>query len=288
MHKKPLLLVLAILGLSTLACGVTINLPEDAIEVGDLVTDELDTAYPDSEKTTELKINFGAGELAINPGAEGLLGGIATYNVPEFQPIIEVSDNEVNLNQGDLKYEFTGIPNWDDVENEWNLELGSEPMELEIRAGAYDGKFELGGLALENLKIFSGAASVDISFSEANPTAMNIFDFQTGASDVEMTGLGNANFSRMDFEGGFGNYVLDFSGELQQDADIEISAGASSLTIIIPEGIPATLTLQGALTNVDKSGDWVGSGTAYRHPGEGDELIFELDLGVGNLELKTK
>ncbi|MBN2500099.1 MAG: hypothetical protein JXB38_04970 [Anaerolineales bacterium] len=288
MHKKSLFMALAALGLATLACSVTIDLPEDAIEVGDLVTDELDTPYPDSADTTELTINFGAGELAINPGAEGLLGGTATYNVPEFAPIIEVNDNEVELNQGDLQYEFTGIPNWDDVENEWNLELGTEPMELQIRAGAYDGELELGGLALEELKIFSGAASVKINFSEANLTEMKVFDFETGASDVEMTGLGNANFSRMDFDGGLGNYELDFSGDLQQDADVKISAGASSFTITIPEGVPATLTLNGALTNVDTSGDWAGSGTSYQHPGEGNELIIEIDLGVGNLELRTK
>jgi hypothetical protein len=37
------------------------------------------------------------------------------------------------------------------MKNEWDLKLGSAPMDLVISAGAYDGTIELGGLALKSL-----------------------------------------------------------------------------------------------------------------------------------------
>jgi hypothetical protein len=288
MLQRTILLVIAVLVVTTISCGITVNLPEESIDIGPLVTDEIEIDYPDSDETTELMINFGAGELKIYPGAENLVSGSATYNVADFKPVVKTFDENVEISQGDLDYEFVGVPNWDDVENEWNLNLGSEPIDLEIRAGAYSGRFELGGLAIEELRIASGAADVEINFSEPNILEMDTFHFETGASNVEMSDLGNANFARMDFVGGLGNYVLDFSGELQQDADIRINVGASSLTIIVPEDMAASLNLDSTLSDVDKNGDWTGSGQRFSHPGEGYTLDFDIDMGLGSVTLKTR
>ena len=93
------------------------------------------------------------------------------------------------------------------------LKLGETPMELEINAGAYQGQYEFGGLALTGLTIKDGASDVDLSFSEPNRTEMSVFRYETGASNVELTGLANANFSTLIFNGGAGDYTLDFSGD---------------------------------------------------------------------------
>ena len=89
-------------------------------------------------------------------------------------------------------------------------------MDLTIAAGAYEGNLELGGLALKSLTVKDGASHVDLSFPEPNQTEMSILRYETGASDVKLTGLANANFSTLTFSGGAGNYTLDFSGELQR------------------------------------------------------------------------
>jgi len=287
MFRKPILLIVVVLALTTLACGITINLPENAIKVGPLQTDDIEIDYPDTDETISLEIQFGAGELRIVPGSDLLVSGTATYNVEDFAPVVKTYGEKTELTQQNLEYQFNGVPNWDDVINKWKLELGDQPMELQIHAGAYDGDFELGGLALESLHIFSGASSLQLSFSEPNTVEMETLRIEVGASDCKIKGLGNANFAIMDFDGGVGSYTLDFSGDWQQDAHISIDVGASSLTIIMPEGVAANVNLDSGLSSVDASGDWVGSGQSYTHIGEGYELDFNINIGVGSLTLQT-
>jgi hypothetical protein len=176
----------------------------------------------------------------------------------------------------------------DELENRWDIELGSFPMELEIAAGGYQGEFDLGGIPLRELRIAEGAAKTDVSFSELNPVQMDTLRYDTGASQASLTGLANANFREMDFRSGAGDYRLDFSGDLQQDAEVSIKTGLSSIVIIVPEGTPATVKFEGGLANVDRSGSWRMSGGLYTLSGEGPELTITVEMGAGNLELRQR
>ncbi len=161
-------------------------------------------------------------------------------------------------------------------------------MELDIAAGGYQGEFNLGGIPLRKLHIAEGAAKTDVSFSEPNPVEMDTLRYDTGASQATLTGLANANFREMDFRSGAGDYRLDFSGELQRDADVSIKSGLSSIVIIVPEGTPATVRFEGGLVNVDRSGSWRISGGLYTLPGDGPELTITVEMGAGNLELRER
>jgi hypothetical protein len=80
---------------------------------------------------------------------------------------------------------------------------------------------------------------------------MSILRYSTGASTVKLIGLANANFSTLTFSGGAGNYTLDFSGDLQQDAVVTIDSGLGNLSLIIPEGVNANVKLEGAAVNIN-------------------------------------
>ena len=162
---------------------------------------------------------------------------------------------------------------------------GSEPMDLVIKSGAYDGTFEFGGLALTSLDINDGAANVDLAFSEPNQAEMSTFRYSTGASDVKMTGLANANFTLFDFSSGAGDYTLDFSGDLQRDASIKIESGFSNIIIVIPDGVKAIVTVEGGLSNINAGSGWSRSGDTYEQEGEGPTLTFVVEMGAGNLTL---
>ena len=142
-------------------------------------------------------------------------------------------------------------------------------MDLTLKAGAYEGNFELGGLALKSLTVKDGAANVDLSFSEPNQTEMSILRYETGASNVKLTGLANANFSTLTFSGGAGNYTLDFSGELQRDAVVTVNAGFGDLSLMIPEDVNAVVTVEGAAVNVNHSSSWAQNGQKYTQNGSG-------------------
>ncbi|MGB3701804.1 MAG: toast rack family protein [Anaerolineales bacterium] len=288
MYPFRVLSVIAALGIAMLACTFTFNDQIQGVSVGSLETSEIEVPAPDSDEVVKVKLEFGAGELNISPGAgESSVSGTATYNVEEFEPKVTVTNNVVKISQQVDDINLIPILG-DKIENRWDLELGDTPMELDISAGGYKGVFDLGGIPLLELRIAEGAAKTDLSFSEVNPVEMNILRYDTGASQATLSGLANANFRDMDFRSGAGDYRLDFSGDLQQDADVTIKSGLSSIVIVVPEGTPATVRFEGGLANVDHSGAWRLSGSVYSLPGEGPELTITVEIGAGNLELRDR
>lgn len=287
-NKRSLFAILTVLTLASLACGITLTLPDDAIDIGELRTDQIFVSAPSGGQTASVKLEFGAGDLILQPGAtDGLVEGTASYNVDGIEPRITASGADVTIEQEPYEFKLGGLPNVNEVENTWRLFFSTHPMDLEVRAGAFDGQFELGGLAIQELRITSGASKTNLNFSTPNLTTMGQFRFRTGASSTELTGLSNANFSLMQFEGGAGSYTLDFSGTLTRDATIEIDAALSSVKLIVPQNIPATLNLESNLTNVRAEGLWAGGGNTYSLAGQGPTLTFIVKLGAGNLELET-
>lgn len=276
MNTKIILVVL-VLALASMACGFSIDLPERP-KAGPEVEESITVAAPESDET-RLTISFGVGELTLSPGAQGLVDGTAVYNVEDLKPEIEKNGNSIEIKQGDFK----NPPLFDDIKSEWDLKLGNTPLDLTVQAGAYEGNLELGGLALKSLTVKDGAANVDISFSEPNQTEMSILRYETGASNVKLTGLANANFSTLTFSGGAGNYTLDFSGELQRDAVVTIEAGFGDLSLIIPEDVDAVVTVEGAALNINHSSGWTQNGQKYTQNGSGSTLTILVKMAAGNL-----
>jgi len=270
-----------VLAFASLACGFTVDLPK-APTVGPDVTDEITVPVPDAENVS-LRLSFGAGDMTLSPGAKKLVEGTATYNYAEFEPIVDVEEGNVRIQMGNE--DFNGFPALKDLKNEWDFKLGDTPMDLTIESGAYNGKFELGGLSLNNLTITDGAANVELAFSEPNLVEMSTFSYETGASDVTMSGLANANFSLLDFSSGAGDYTLDFSGDLQRDASIKISSGFSNTIISIPEEVDAVVTIDSGASNVSVGSSWSKNGNVYKQKGEGPTLTFVIEIGAGNVTL---
>jgi len=276
---KYLFAFLSMLALATMACGFTVSIP-DRPTPGPMVTDKITVASPGSDET-RLKIQFGAGELKLAPDAEdALVEGTATYNVPNFKPIVVENEDEIVIKQDEFK-----SVNVSDFKNEWDLKLGDTPMELEINAGAYQGRFDLGGLALTGLIIKDGASDVELDFSTPNPTEMSVFRYESGASAVKLTGLANANFSTLFFNGGAGEYKLDFSGDLQKDITARVETGFADLTLVIPEDVSARVTVEGAAVNINPSSGWGQSGHTYTQDGSIQTLTIIVKMTAGNVTI---
>jgi hypothetical protein len=289
MYGKRIFLAITALALVTMACGINIDLPFTTdIKTGPTVVEEINIPQLDDPgDETELSLSFGAGELYLNPGADdGLVVGTATYNVEDLKPEITTETSQVELSTGDL--DIDGIPDFrGKVVNTWDFKLGDTPMDLEIKAGAYVGDFDLGGLMLRGLHISDGAADVDLDFSEPNQVVMKTLRYETGASNISMKNLVNANFQNMILQSGAGNYELDFSGTLVEDATVLVESGLSSVTIIVPEGTQARVSLEGNLTNITTRGVWEQSGNDYFIDGDGPMLDITVELSAGNLILRN-
>lgn len=268
-----------LLALAALACGGTITLP-DIPTAGPTKIEEIRVPAP-ADGEARLIFSFGAGEFKLAPGASNLVEGTASYNLDDLKPQVVTEGARVEIKQQDLLklVEPSG------VKSVWDFKLGASRMDLSINAGAYEGEFELGGLSLTGLTVKDGAASVDLSFSKPNPAVMTVFRYETGASQVELKGLGNANFSTMLMSSGAGDYTLDFSGDLRRDATITISTGLSNFELVVPQGVPASLTADTELTNVNAGSSWKKDGNRYTQTGTGPVLTFIIKGGVGNLTL---
>jgi hypothetical protein len=147
---------------------------------------------------------------------------------------------------------------------------------------------DFSGVPLTQLSIRDGASKNVIQFNAPNPSKMTRLEYFTGASNVEMSGLANANFDEMRFEGGAGSFKLDFSGALQRAGHVQIVGGVNDIQLTIPKGMPVTINLTGSLSNVNTDGTWTVHNKTYTTDGSGPQLTIDVENGVGNLDLIQK
>jgi hypothetical protein len=246
--KRPILMLISILVIASLACSININIPSP--KVGEKQTFEISEAAP-SETPARLAIAMGGGKLSIQPGGDKLVQGSVVYNVADWKPVITRDGNSVRIEQKIAN----GIPlskGLADITNNWTLLIGNVPTDLSIEAGAYDGKLDFSGLPLTNLKITDGASQAQVTFDTPNPQR------------------------------------LDFSGKLSHDTQVNVNGGLGNLTIIVPKGSNARIILGASLNNVSTEGVWTVEGQEYRVSGEGPTLRIDMNVGVGNLNLVNK
>ncbi len=298
MNKKStavLLMVLAI-GAATMACSISIPglrvrpgfIPEiERYTAGELV--EQDLFVQSRTEIVDLDIGFGAGELTVQPGSEGLLSGQAVYNVSQLEPVLTETGTRVSLTTGELNIDSFPVNVDRDLRNEWHLELGGSPMNLDMDIGAANANLDLGGLALENLTIDVGAADFTLDVSEPTTVEMDRFNLSSGASSVTLLHLGNMNTRRMSINTAAGEFDLDFTGdrELVSELFVEINMAAGQLRITVPESVAVRMVVEGALIDVNTHGSWTVSGSTYERAGEeGSGLItLEISAGAGQIDV---
>jgi hypothetical protein len=274
------ILFIALISLTVMACSISVNVP--TVDTGFSRTlDISEPAFSDVDDN-KIIIEMGAGRLYISNGSSNLINGTVEYNVADWKPEITRSSNTVSVSQKNSSN--AGIPSGN-IQNDWNLQLGDDLIDLTINAGAYEGKIDLSGLSITNLQIADGASKSTIHFDTLNPVEMDEISYKTGASDIELLGLGNANTKNIYFASGVGSYTLDFSGDIQDDINVRIQSGMSDMTIIIPDNARAKVKLTNGLSNIDATGTWTISGSTYESGTSGPLITINLDMAIGNLQL---
>jgi hypothetical protein len=282
--KNKWIYLFAIFGLVSLACSITLPFSFNRGSIGN--TETFDISVPSSSPNAQasLNIEMGGGVLNIAPGSQELVTGTVEYNVAEWKPTITTSGSSVAVKQN---IQTVPIQPNQKIVNTWDLQLGQNPMDLTLQAGAYDATLNLGGLSLTNLTITDGASNSKVTFDTANLVTMQEFSYKTGASNVNLSGLANANVQQMSFTGGAGKATFDFGGLLQQDMSVTITAGAGDVVIIVPQGTRCTVNKLGELASVNYQSGWTKNGNTYTTEGQGYLITIEANVSVGNLSLET-
>lgn len=281
--KKTIVIIITVLIITTMACTFSVDIPR--VETGSLQTVDISENAPENGATGFLSVIMGGGRLSISGHGDQWVSGKLDYNIPLWQPEVNRSNADLEITQ-DTKGNI-GLPN-NKIINDWELMIGNVPTDLVVKAGAYKGNLDLSGIPITNLEINDGASQAEVTFDQLNPEVMKSLIYKTGASQISLYGLANANFDEMQFDGGAGSYTLDFSGDLQHDTDISVNFGLGDVKIIIPKGVPAQVIVDGGLNNVELTGTWSIDGSVYNVNGNGPKLYFRVKMGLGNLQLISR
>lgn len=291
MRKRIVWSVLFLLVLSSLACTITvpgISLPGvPTLEVGPM--QEYREEIPlEGTTAAQVEITLGVGELTLTAGEPDLLfSGLFRTNVPAWKPEVTWKDGVLKVAQPDTR----GMPG-PGAENEWDLALAPRvPMSLKLQVGAAKGRLDLGGLALTDFSLETGASDMVVRWDAPITVPMDWLRLRAGAANVEVRGIGYASPRDVQVEGGIGNLMLDFTGPWADSARIQVTAGVGSLTLRFPRDVGVRVVVEGGLSNVQTRGDWQLSGGVYRNPAYGQAgatLEVTLTAGIGNVTLELE
>jgi hypothetical protein len=118
----------------------------------------------ESATSANVQIEFAAGELKVEGGANNLLDASFRYNVDDWKPEVAYRENGT---QGTLRVSQVGndrLPVGGELINEWALQLGNHvPMDLVIRTGAGNSELDLSGLDITSLSVETGAGVTNVN-----------------------------------------------------------------------------------------------------------------------------
>lgn len=256
-------------------------------------TETRNFSFPsDDVKLLILNIELGAGQFDIQVDEMNELAKADVIYNPETVEVRGEYKKRGKNGYIDFESNLRRHIDLDDSENEWMITLSNKyRAELSLEIGASESELELGGIPLEVLDIDIGAAEGRLTFGKPNPARMDELVVDAGAASFEMNNLGNANFRRMTFEGGVGDFELDFSGEYKDKSRAEISIGLGSAKIFIPADLPVRIDAEDNFLskidfdNADKSllDDNFYESENYRDSSYG--LALDISVGLGSVEI---
>ncbi|MEX2571924.1 MAG: hypothetical protein WD737_11550 [Gemmatimonadota bacterium] len=237
----------------------------------------------------DVRIQYGAGTLRIDPVGSPMLYELEIrYDEEIFEPIAEFDPDARTLRLGIESRERR---------RSMNLREGSTatigltrevPLDLRLEFGAGEAEIELGGIALERLSLSTGASETRVDFSNPNPIAAEQIRIEAGAADLRVTGLGNTRAARIEFQGGVGATVLDFSGDWQGDATASVQMGVGSVTLRLPRSQGIRLNRSSFLTSFSAPGlERQGDSYYSANWGTADQqLILDVSAALGSIDIE--
>ena len=228
----------------------------------------------------EARVSYGAGTFSLAATAEPLLYRMSVrYDEESFEPRAELSGNQlvIGLEGSGRRFSF----NRSATGGSMNLELArGVPIDLDLEFGAVKAAVDLGGLSLTDLQLSTGASESIIEVSEPNPVPMTEAEFEVGAADFTLTGLGNLGAERISVEAGVGQVALGLDGAWRTNARVSIDMGLGALEIRVPEGLGIRIRKDSFLTSFDPEGLVKRGDSYYSLDWEEAERNVTIDLNA--------
>ena len=144
---------------------------------------------------------------------------------------------------------------------------------------------DLGGLALTDLHLSTGASESEVDVSEPNTARIRTARFEVGAAEFTARNLGNLNADRIEVDAGVGSLTLGLDGRWRRDAEVSVDMGLGSLELLVPEGLGVRLRKDSFLTSLDSEG-LVKRGDVYESLDFDDadrRVTIDIDAAFGSV-----
>jgi hypothetical protein len=236
------------------------------------------------ERELRVDVEYGAGQLTVEPAAEGTLFRAALrYDANSFEPRMSYDDGRLRVGINNAEVRGRNVKG-----GSLSLHLSPDALlDLDLAFGAAEAKLELGGLHLNSLEISTGASTTVLSFSQPNAAEAESIELQVGAARLEARGLGNARTERLSVEGGVGEIDLDFSGAWTRDMHATVGMGLGKLILRLPRGLGVRIEKDGLLASIEGDGlnkrDDVYYTTGFEAAAR--KLTMEIDAAFNTIQI---
>jgi len=180
----------------------------------------------------------------------------------------------------------------------WKVYLAEDmPYSLNLDYGLGNANVDLAGLAVTKLKINTGSADVNVSYSSdlKNKVDMDTFYIKVDMGSLTARQLNLTRSKLVLADVGFGNMLLDFSDKPSMAHRIKGTVGAGNLVIHLPgKEVPVVVKITDSWLcsvslshSLKKIGENTFANAAYRKNAK-DALTFDLDVSMGKIIFKEK
>jgi hypothetical protein len=244
-----------------------------------------------NQTTLRLDIEYNGGYLTIERDDSGLLADIKLdFDDEENRPYIDFDSSSSSPTlriRSPRKHEHeVSFDKFRD--NDWRIKLSSRiPIDFRIVGGALEGDFDFTGLKVADLDVNVGAGELHLAFREPNSERPDI-RINSGAAETKAKGLCNANFRRIEFNGGVGASNLSFDGEWKSEARVDMNLGVGKNTILLARHIGAKVHPAGSfLSPISLHGFDKRDGMRYseNYDQATGHLDFDIKMGVGHTSI---
>ena len=266
---------------------------------------EMSTArQADGVQKVRLHVEYGAGELTIQPAREGdLYDARFRYDASRFEPIrsydLTSGTAQVRLGVHSLNGKDGVHLDWKDLssgnldtDDSGSLQVGLSrdvPTDLKVTVGAARNRLKLGGIPLTSMTLETGASDTKLDFSEPNPARMDKLVIKAGAASLDAENLGNANFRSLRVEGGVGDITLDFAGRWTRNAKGSLHMGLGSLHLRFPPDLGVKIDKSTMLASFSAAG-FVKTTDGYRTRNWDSaerHLELEINAAFGSIDVEV-
>ena len=210
------------------------------------------------EARLNARVEYGAGSLRVEPGQPGELYRMnLSYDEDRFVPVsdFDASSRTVVLGLRAAGQGGVRVVSGNQLRQLATIAISPRAdLALDLSLGAVDADLELGGLRISDLDLKTGASRATVRFSRPNGMRCQRARFSAGAAEVSVFGLGNSRCDEIEFEGGMGKVLLDFSGVWSSSAHVEVKLAVGELTLRLPRRVGIRVAMDKFLSSFEPAG----------------------------------